>query len=257
MQLEVQNISFSYVPSREVFHGISFSLEEGECLSILGANGAGKSTLLNCLAGLLTPRTGQILLDGRPVRSYSRREIARLIGYVPQIHDSSFAYTVLEFVVMGRTPYIPPYGRPSREDYRIAAANLERIGMAGMEQAIYTELSGGEQQLCMIARVLTQEAKIILLDEPTNHLDFGNQYRTVERIRSLAHAHYTILSTTHNPDHAFMLGGKAAILDRDGSLMLGPAEEILTAERLSKLYGIPIGISHSPEAGRRICFAKT
>lgn len=256
MKLDVQNIGFQYTRGRDVFRDVSFTLCEGETLSILGVNGAGKSTLLSCLAGLLRPKEGTILLDGKSLSDMSRKEIARCVGYVPQLHGSSFAYSVLEFAVMGRTPYIPPYGTPSKEDYAIAMDKLEQVGMGHMANKVFTEISGGEQQLTMIARVLTQEPKLILLDEPTNHLDYGNQYRTVDIMKQLAEAGYIVITTTHNPDHALKLGGKAAILTPGGSLRVGLAEAELTPERLSELYGIPIGVMDSAEAGRRLCYTK-
>lgn len=256
MKLDAQNIGFRYVRGRDVFRAVSFTLTDGDILSILGVNGAGKTTLLNCLAGLYRPQEGRILLDERPISDMSRNEIARSVGYVPQLHGSRFAYSVLEFAVMGRTPYIPLYGNPSREDYAVAHEKLAQVGMDGMENKIFNELSGGEQQLVMIARVLAQEAKIILLDEPTNHLDYGNQYRTLETMRRLAADGYIVVTTTHNPDHALKLGGQAAVLTPGGALHIGPAGEVLTAERLTALYGIPIGVSYSTEAGRRLCFQK-
>ena len=256
MKLEVKDIGFSYVRGRDVFQNVSFSLEDGDVFSILGVNGAGKSTLLSCLAGLSCPNAGDIVLDGRSMFSMTRNEIARLIGYVPQIHASSFAYSVLEYTVMGRTPYIPPYGTPGADDYAIAREKLAQVGMENMEQKVFTEISGGEQQLAMIARVLTQEPKLILLDEPTNHLDYGNQYRTIEILRQLSVAGYIVITTTHNPDHALKLGGTAAILTAGGGLRIGPAGEVLTPERLGALYGIRVGITYLADAGRQICYVK-
>ncbi len=256
MKLEVRDIRFQYTRRRDVFRDVRFTLTDGEILSILGVNGAGKSTLLNCLAGLYTPAEGDILLDDRPLSSMSRMEIARRVGYVPQLHESRFDYSVLEFAVMGRTPYIPPYGAPSHEDYDIAMDKLEQVGISGMANKVFTEISGGEQQLTMIARVLTQEASLILLDEPTNHLDYGNQYRTLEIMQRLAGEGYIVVTTTHNPDHALVLGGQTAILTPGGGLRVGSAEEELNTERLSELYGIPIGVMDSAEAGRRLCYTK-
>lgn len=256
MKLEVRDIRFQYTRRQDVFRNVSFILGDGDILSILGVNGAGKSTLLNCLAGLYKPCEGDILLDGRQLSAMSRMEIARRIGYVPQIHETHFDYSVLEFTVMGRTPYIQPYGTPSKEDYEIALDKLRQVGMGDMAGKVFTEISGGEQQLTMIARVLTQEASIILLDEPTNHLDYGNQYRTLERIHKLAEQGYSIISTTHDPDHVLSLGGQAAVLTPGGGLHIGLAAEELTAERLSELYGIPIGVTDLAEAGRRLCFTK-
>ena len=256
MKLEVKNLSFSYTRDKKIFHDVNFELHDGDVLNILGANGAGKSTLLNCVAGLLRPDSGDILFDGESMFGMTRKEISRRLGYVPQIHDSSFAFTVLEYVVMGRTPYIKAYETPSEVDYGIARANLAKVGMGGMEYKVFTELSGGQQQLSTIARALTQESPVILLDEPTNHLDFGNQFRTVGTIKKLSELGFVIVATTHNPDHVFELGGQVAILDANGEISIGSVEESLTEERLSELYGMDIGIAFGTQAGHGLCFVK-
>ena len=256
MEIKVNNLSFFYTPSRILFHDVDFTLGEGEVLSVLGANGAGKSTMLNCLAALIRPKTGDITIDGKSIFAMSRTELSQQLGYVPQIHDSSFSFSVLEYVVMGRTPYIKAYETPSAKDYDIARANMEKMGIGGMEYKVFTEMSGGEQQLATISRVLTQEPRIILLDEPTNHLDYGNQYRAVATMRRLVSDGYTLITTTHNPDHVFELGGKVAILDARGVVTIGGVEESLTEERLSELYGLPIGIDHSTGAGHALCYVK-
>lgn len=256
MDLEIKNLAFEYVAKKRVFSNVSFVLEKGDVLSILGSNGAGKSTLLNCVAGLYHPCEGDIMLDGQSVFGMSRNETARHIGYVPQIHNPGFAFSVLEFTVMGRTPYIGTFSRPSREDYDIARRSLERMGIAHLENKVFTEMSGGEQQMVMLARVLTQEPEIILFDEPTNHLDYGNQYRTIDMIRSLTHEGYTVLITTHNPDHALMLEGKVAILDREGHLSVGISADQLTSKTLTELYNIAIGVEYNENAGRNLCFVK-
>lgn len=256
MRLELKDLQFRYGNGADIFEDVSLTLEKGEIMSILGANGAGKSTLLNCIAGLLRPVSGEILLDGRSTSSMSRNETARVIGYVPQMHSPGFAFSVLEFTVMGRAPYIGIFSKPSREDYAIAEKSLERMGVLHLKHKIFTEMSGGEQQMVLLARVLTQEPEIILFDEPTNHLDYGNQYKTINMIRQLSEDGYTVLITTHNPDHALMLGGKAAILDREGHLHIGLSSDQLNSEVLSELYGIEIGVEYNENAGRDLCYVK-
>ena len=253
MILDVQNLSFRYYNSRMIFHDVSFSLDAGEVMCILGTNGAGKSTLLNCVAGLFTPASGSIFLNGTDTAHMSMRDIARVIGYVPQIHTPAYAYTVREFTVMGRTPYIGTFSKPSKADYALADAALARLGIDDLAEKNYTEISGGERQQVTIARVLTQDPRLILLDEPTAHLDYGNQFRIVQMVRQLSQEGYALIMTTHNPDHAIMLGGKVAILDRRGILGVGQAAEMLTAETLTDLYGLHIKTVFDPDAGRNIC----
>jgi iron complex transport system ATP-binding protein len=253
MILGVNNLSFHYHSGRAIFHDVSFSIDNGEVLSILGVNGSGKTTLLNCIANLFKPKSGEILLNGQPMSKLGLREVARLIGYVPQIHTPAYAYTVREFTVMGRTPYIGAFTTPGAKDYRIADEALERMGIAHLSDKPYTEISGGERQQVTIARVIAQQPQLILLDEPTAHLDYGNQYRVVQMIRQLSAEGYALIMTTHNPEHAIILNGKVAILNREGVLGVGHAAETLNAEMLSNLYGLSIKTIYDEEAKRNVC----
>lgn len=253
MILEVKDLSYRYDNSRQIFHHVNFSLDKGEVLSILGTNGAGKSTLLNCIANLFKPHTGEIRLNGTPMASMHMREVAKIIGYVPQIHTPAYAYSVREFVVMGRTPYIGAFATPSAKDYQIADEALERMRIAHLRDKAYTEISGGERQQVTIARVITQQPQIILLDEPTAHLDYGNQYRVVQMVKQLASEGYALIMTTHNPDHAIILNGKVAILNREGVLGVGQAAETLSKDTLSSLYGLEIKTVFDEDAQRNIC----
>ncbi|MDD3706062.1 MAG: ABC transporter ATP-binding protein [Clostridiaceae bacterium] len=253
MILEVNNLSFHYHNGPMIFSNVNFNVDNGEVLSILGTNGAGKSTLLNCIANLYKPMSGKILLNGKPMSRMSLRGVARIVGYVPQIHTPAYAYSVREFTVMGRTPYIGAFKTPSTEDYRIADEALERMGIIYLRDKSYTEISGGERQQAMIARVIAQQPQLILLDEPTAHLDYGNQYRVVQMIRQLASEGYALIMTTHNPEHAIILNGKVAILNRRGVLGIGQAAETLSAETLSNLYGLSIKTVYDHDAKRNVC----
>lgn len=253
MILKVSNLSFHYHISRTIFHKVGFSVDNGEVLSILGINGSGKTTLLNCIANLYKPQSGEILLNGQPMHKMGLRDVARMIGYVPQIHTPAYAYTVREFTVMGRTPYIGAFTTPSAEDYRITDEALERMRIAHLRDKPYTEISGGERQQVTIARVIAQQPQLILLDEPTAHLDYGNQYRVVQMIRELAAEGFALVMTTHNPEHAIILNGKVAILNREGVLGIGQAAETLNAETLSTLYGLSIKTIYDDDAKRNIC----
>jgi len=253
MILEVNNLSFNYYNSRQIFHDVSFSVNKGEILSILGANGAGKTTLLNCLSNLATPSSGEILFNKQSMAKMGIRDVARIIGYVPQLHTPTYAFNVLEFTVMGRTPYIGAFSTPSAKDYQIAENALERMKLSHLRDKIYTEISGGERQQVTIARALAQQPQLILLDEPTAHLDYGNQYRVVHMIRELAAEGYGVIMTTHNPDHATILNDKVAILDREGKINVGVAAEALNAETLSRLYGLSIKTVYDEDAKRNVC----
>ncbi|NLL62253.1 MAG: ABC transporter ATP-binding protein [Candidatus Atribacteria bacterium] len=250
MILEVNDLGFAFHKNRLIFNGVNFNVDKGEILSILGPNGSGKSTLLNCIANFYKPQHGSILLNGESISKINLRNIAQIIGYVPQVHIPTYAYTVREFTVMGRTPYIGAFGKPSKMDYRIAEASLKRVGIFHIKDRPYTEISGGERQLALIARVLTQEPKIILFDEPTAHLDYGNQYRIVQMISQLANEGYAVIMTTHNPEHAIILNGKVAILNRNGTFIVGKATDTIDATTLSNLYGLTIKTIYIEEAKR-------
>lgn len=250
MLLEINNLSFKYHNGRSIFQNVSFQLDNGEILSILGPNGCGKSTLLNCIANIYKPKSGEIRLNGQSLSNMNIRNVAQIIGYVPQIHIPAYAFTVREFTVMGRTPYIGAFKTPGKIDYRIADESLERLDISHLRDKPYTEISGGERQMVLIARVITQQPKIILLDEPTAHLDYGNQHRAVQIISQLADEGYALIMTTHNPEHAIILNGKVAILNRKGILGVGQSAETINAETLSNLYGLSIKTVYVEEAKR-------
>lgn len=253
MILEVENLRFHYPNRKTIFHDVSFSLNEGEIMTILGTNGAGKSTLLNCIANLYKPAAGRIWLNGQDMASMKLTDIAKIIGYVPQNHYPAYAYSVIDFVVMGRTPYIGPLSNPAKEDYRIAEEALEALGISHLAGSIYTEISGGERQLVTIAKAIAQQPRIILLDEPTAHLDFGNQLRMISLIQQLAQAGFSVIFTTHMPDHVLQLGGKTGILNSMGKLIFGDSAAVLSDQVLSELYQIDLKICYIEEANKKMC----
>lgn len=253
MLVEVNNLAFGYRNDKLLFHNVSFTLDQGSVLSILGPNGAGKSTLLNCLANLLTPQSGEIKLKGKRLNEMKLVEVAQILGYVPQIHTPAYAYTVREFAVMGRAPYLGLFQRPSPEDYYLVDEVLKDLGIAHLSDRPYTELSGGERQLVTIARAIVQQPDIIMLDEPTAHLDYGNQLQIVKLIRKLANKGFAIIMTTHTPDHAILLDDQVGVLDYNGELTVGASEEILTEERLRKLYRSDLYLVYVEEVGRKVC----
>ena len=254
MIYDVKKLSFSY-PSdeRKILDGVSLELEKGQVLCILGPNGAGKTTLLNCMAGLLCPKTGDILLCGKNLHEMKAKEIARLVAYVPQIHTPSFDYSGFDFVLMGSAPGTGIFNKPSVEKEKHCMNVLKSMGLEELADKSYLNISGGERQQLLIARAIVQEPEVVLFDEPTDHLDFGNQHRVLKMVRRMADEGYSVVMTTHNPDHALLLGGKAAIVGRNGSLVQGECEEIVTEENLKKVYGIDLKLLYVDELGRKTC----
>lgn len=255
MIYDVQGLQFAYPGGRRIIQDATFTLAEGEIMTILGPNGAGKSTLFHCLANIRRPTAGTILLDGRPTREMTPQQIAGVIGYVQQSHVAVFDYTVLYFVMMGRAAKVAAFSRPKDADRQIAMHVLEMLGIAHLAQCPYTAISGGERQLVLIARALTQQPKAILLDEPTSHLDFGRSTLILELALELKRNGYSVLMTTHDPNHAILLGGKAALLDREGILHVGEAEKIVTEENLRPLYQSELHVIPVPELDRRACLS--
>ncbi|MEA4923587.1 MAG: ABC transporter ATP-binding protein [Eubacteriaceae bacterium] len=256
MIYEIKKVDFKYPGGeRSILNNVSLTLEKGQIFEILGPNGAGKSTLLNCMAGLLKPDSGDIILDGNDIRTMMPKEIARIVGYVPQNHTPSFDYTVLDFVLMGRAPKVGVFGRPAKEDEELCMEILDEMGISHLANRSYMEISGGERQQAMIARATAQEPEVILFDEPTAHLDYGNQHRTLKMIRKMAHKGYAVVITTHNPDHALLLGDKAGIIDKDGHMVSGPCREIITEESLSRVYNCQLRLVYIDEMDRIACVA--
>jgi iron complex transport system ATP-binding protein len=234
-----RNLTIGY-SDRVVGRGLNLAVEGGEVLALLGPNGGGKTTLLKTLMGILRPLAGETLINGRSLAVTTVRERARSIAYVPQSHVPTFAFTVETVVLMGRTAHTDLFSRPSRHDYVVAIRALDRFGIAHLEQRPYTDLSGGERQLVLLARALAQEPQFIVLDEPTASLDFGNQGKVMREIRMLASAGHGVIFTTHDPNHALRAADRAYLL-RDGECVTqGRVADVLVREKLEALYGTPV-----------------
>lgn len=248
---EVNNISFSYGEDL-IFSDISFSIDKGDVLCVLGPNGTGKTTLIKCLNGLNEINSGEILINGKNIQRLSFREISKHIGYIPQSHIPSFPFTVLDVVMMGRAPYLNISSTPKEEDEEIALNALKALSIDYLKDKEYTNLSGGERQLVFLARVIAQQPDILILDEPTSHLDFGNQIKLLEIVKNLSDAGLSIIMSSHFPDHGFLSSTKVAIMKDKKFIDLGKPDDVITEDNLSKAYGINVNLIEH-DNGRKVC----
>ena len=248
--LRVEGLSFAYGAHR-VLEDVSFAVEQGEFLSVLGPNGVGKSTLFRCVLGLMSGWQGAITLGGDDLRALPRREIARRMAYIPQINRPAFDYSVLDTVLMGAARNVGVFSQPGREETAQAREALERVGAAHLARRGFMHLSGGEQQLVLVARALAQKAEILVMDEPTSALDYGNQLRVLQLVRQLASEGYGVLLSTHNPQHALTFATRILALSEGRVAALGAPGEVLTEDMIHRLYGVRAAFADTA-AGRVI-----
>lgn len=238
MKFVADGICFSY-NSHPVLSNVSFKIESGDMMCILGVNGAGKSTLLKCLNRILAPHQGTVLLDGKQVSKMSRVEVARCIGYVPQRHSDS-GMNVFETVLMGRKPHMGWKAEP--EDYAVVENILQRMELAPLSMRRVCDLSGGQLQKVIIARALAQTPKILLLDEPTSNLDLKNQLEVMALIRQISKAHnISTIVAIHDLNIAVRFAEKFFFL-KEGQVYSILTKETLSAEVIREVYGIEVAL---------------
>ena len=246
MSLTIENLSFSY-GKHEVLQEVSFTAQAGELLAILGPNGVGKTTLFKCILGLERRYTGRISADGGDLSALSPRERAHRTASIPQAHPLSFRYSAFDMVLMGTSHNLSPFAVPGERERAAARDAMARVNIAGLAERPFDHLSGGEQQLVFIARALAQQAKILLMDEPTASLDYGNRLLVLGVARDLARAGYTVLLSTHDPQHALWFADRALALQGGRVLALGTPREVVTPDRLQQLYGRQIDLLDTPQ----------
>jgi iron complex transport system ATP-binding protein len=190
----------------------------------------------------LKPWAGVISLSGKPIESFSRRALGQQIALIPQSEHIPFEYTVLEYVLLGRAPYLPALGMPTPSDEKLAYEALEKVGIANLYDHSILGISGGERQLVLAARALAQEPKILLLDEPTSHLDLSNKFRLVQILKGLREHGATILMTTHEPEIALSVSDDAILMEKGRVLAAGPTDEVVTSDNLTRIYRVPVRI---------------
>jgi iron complex transport system ATP-binding protein len=236
--LELDRISYTYPGGTKALDSVSFSVEEGESVAILGSNGAGKSTLLDLLLGWNKGKG--ITLFGKDLADYGRKELGRNLALVPQSEHYNFSFTLLEYTLFGRSPYLSQMGTPTEKDAENAVQALKDVGLESYQDRPITSLSGGEHQLLLLARSIAQQSRILLLDEPTSALDPANRMRVISILKDLSQKGKTLLFTTHDANLAYELATHVAMLKKGHLLCYGTKEETVTSEMLTTLYETPL-----------------
>lgn len=251
MAIEARGLSFSYgeVP---VLRDVNFCAHGGEIIALLGPNGVGKTTLMRCLLGFLQPSEGEILIDGRAVSDFSRRDLAREIAYIPQSYSPAFNYTVRDSVLMGVTAKLGTLQSPGKAECEQVMQTLDGLGIAHLAERGSRKISGGERQLMLLARALVQDARVLIMDEPTANLDYGNSFRVMERIVQLGQRGYTVIFSTHEPNQAFRYATRALAMKNGTLLCDGVPGEVLDEALLSALYGVDVAV-RQVEVGGASC----
>lgn len=252
--LQTVEVSFAYgtrgAGTRPVLDDVSIAIEAGTVVGLLGPNGSGKTTLLRTLSGLIEPRQGQVLLGGTPIASLSRRALARHIAVVPQDTHTTFDFSVLDMVLMGRYPHLGPFAVEGPTDLHLAREALAATGTAALELRPFSTLSGGERQRVVIAGALAQASDALLLDEPTASLDLGYQLEIgallarINRDRGT-----TIVVSTHDLNLAAAICSRIIMLKAGRVIAQGPTAGTLTAENLRTLYDVRADVRFHDDAG--------
>ena len=232
MKLIVNNLAFAYNEQSPLWQNVSFTLNKGEIMTILGSNGIGKTTLLRTLI--------------------NQKEFTEQIGYVPQVQNTAYSFLVRDYVVMGRAPHLGVFTKPKQKDYDMTDEVLNDLGIYHLRNRSFNTLSGGQQRQAVIARAIVQQPQLVIMDEPTNHLDYGNQFRVLQMVQKLSQRGIAVILTTHMPDQAFYLGSKTAILKPDG-LEVGDVHDVLTELALEEIYKLKIKLLYLPEQQRTVC----
>ena len=252
MSIEIRNLSFSY-GSHEVLRDINVDIPDGTLVNVLGPNGVGKSTLFRCILGLIGDYEGTVVVNGRDMRSLSIRERAAEISYIPQAHAPIYDYEVLDVVLMSTGADVGMLRTPGPRQVQRAFDALERVGIGHLAQRTYTQISGGEQQLVLVARALAQNAKTIIMDEPTSALDYGNTVRVLSCVRQLAREGFSILQSTHQPDQAFLYADRTMVISEGAICAYGAPKEVITSELVSKLYHVDVEVNSLYDDKVRVC----
>lgn len=251
MKLEAKGLACGY-NGKPILENVNFSVETGEICCLLGPNGVGKTTLFRTVLKLMKPLGGKILIDGDDISRWGPSELSKAMAYVSQYHVPPFPYLVKDVVLLGRLSSVGYFGQPKKRDLDLVDIALRAMGIEHLKEKVYTDISGGERQLVMIARAMVQQAKILVLDEPTASLDYGNTIRVLKMITKLKEIGFGIIMTTHSPDQAFMCNSRVVLLQRKKPAIFGDTVDVITEKNLKEAYGVNVRIIQFPDTRGRI-----
>lgn len=257
MLYKIEDLSFSYNKKQNILNNISLEINDNELYCVLGKNGSGKTTFFKCLLKLLKNYQGNIYLNNANIKGLNERNIAKTVVFVPQISNTCFGYSVIDYVLMGLSSEVSIFSKPNKEQIARAINSLKIMELLEYKDRLFNELSDGEKQQVTIARAIVSNPKIIIFDEPTAHLDYANQIKVLRMIKDLACKGYSILFSSHDPNHALILNSKVLLLDGKGNIEKGNTIKLITEKNLKRIYGSDIKITYVEKLKRNICTYKT
>lgn len=255
MELTTQNLTAGYGDKR-ILDGLSLSLPAGKITALLGPNGCGKSTLLKCFAKLLTPESGAIQLDGKPLSTFSARQLSRHLALLPQQHLTPEGITVRDMVAYGRSPWLSLWGRLSPDDRQRAQLAMEKTHIVDLADKRLTDLSGGQRQRAFLAMLLAQDTPVVLLDEPTTYLDINHQVELMKLLRELNHAGKTVVTVLHDLNQASRYCDHLVMLAGGRVMAQGSPHEVMKPALLQQVFSIDAEIHAEPVSGQPMCVVR-
>lgn len=239
----INDISFSY-DSKMVLKNISIDINPGQIYFIMGNNGSGKTTLLKNILGILSPQSGNILINGIDVSSIDKRALSRMVCYVPQAISINTDFSVINFLSLGRTPYLGFSGKLNDEDFQIIDKYARLLNVEKSYNTPFNKLSGGQKQMVAITRSLIQDTPMLILDEPMSALDIGKQVDVLRLLYKISEEGKTVIITTHNPNHALTIESNSCFLKNGRVVSFGKSDEIIQESLIQEIYGRNIAVDY-------------
>ena len=241
IKLEIKVAGFYYDKNHVLFKNLSFSLNQGQVLSILGPNGVGKTSLIRCICDFEKWKLGKSFKDGKDISSFSRRELWSNISYVPQKRSFSFEYSGIDMVVLGLSSKIGPFAKPSAREYKKANNIMKSLAIENLKDKSCSVMSGGELQMVLIARAFISDPSLIILDEPESGLDFKNKLKIISLIKKLSKLeNISVILNTHYPAHALEVADKSLMLMENARHKIGITSDIICKENMKEAFGVEV-----------------